>query len=97
MWKGEYKGHEVAAKALRVYKISDIKQTRRVRGLSLVMFSTKLKVSHAVVLQGGHDVEDASPPKCVTAVRCNNVPESGSVRDGIGVDEEREHYPVSEA
>ena len=97
VWKGEYKGREVAAKALRAYITSDFKQIRKVGGVSLIMFSSELTVSHAAVLQGGHDVEDASSPERVATVRRDDVRGSGSVRDGIGVDEEREHHPVSEA
>ena len=97
VWKGEYKGREVAAKVLRVYKTSDPKGTRKVGGVPPIMFSSELTVSHAVVLQGGRDVEDPSSPERVTAVGRDDVRGSASVRDGIGVDEEREHYPVSEA
>ena len=95
VWKGEYKGQEVAAKALRVYKTGDPNVTRKVGGVPPIMFSSELTVSHAVVLQGGRDVEDTSSPERVATVRRDDVRGSASVRDGIGVDEEREHQPVS--
>ena len=49
-WKGEYKGQEVTAKALRVYKTSDPNWIRKVGGAQLVTLSNELTVSHAVVL-----------------------------------------------
>ena len=73
VWKGQYKGREVAAKALKVYITSDLSKIRKVGGLPLIMFSTELTVSHAVVLQGGRDVEDASSPERVTTLRCDDV------------------------
>ena len=97
VWKGEHKGQEVAAKVLRVYKTSYLKRIRRVRGVSLIMFSSELTVSHTVVLQGGRDTEDASSPERVATVRRDDIRGSASVRDGIRVDEEREHHPISEA
>ena len=71
MWKGKHNGQEVAAKALRVYQISDLKRIRRVRGARFVAFSNELTVSHIVVLQGGRDVENASSPECIAAFRCD--------------------------
>ena len=73
VWKGEYKGQEVAAKALKIYITSDLKRIRKVGGVSFVMFPSELTVSHAGFLQGGHDVEDASSPKRVTTLRRDDV------------------------
>ena len=97
VWKGEYQGQEVAAKALKVYRTSNLKGIRKVGGAQLVTLSNELTVSHTVVLQGGRDVEDASSPECVATVGRDDVRGSASVRDGIRVDEEREHHPVSAA
>ena len=38
VWKGEYEGREVAAKALRVYRTSDLERIRKVGGVSLSCF-----------------------------------------------------------
>ena len=97
VWEGEHNGQEVAAKALRVYKVDNLERIRKVGGTRLVVFYSKLTVSHTVVLQRGRDVEDASSPKRVAAVRRDDVRESVSVRDGIRVDEAWEHQPVSAA
>ena len=56
------------------------------------MLINKLTVSCAAVLQGGHDVEDASSSERVTVDRCDN--DGKPVRDGITVDGEWEYHPV---
>ena len=96
VWKGEHRGREVAAEALRVYRTSDFERIRKVGGAPLIVSSNE-PVFHTVVLQGGGDVEDASSPECVTTVRRDDVRGSPSVRDGIRVDGEWEHQPVSAA
>ena len=50
-----------------------------------------------MVLQRGRDVEDASSPERVAAVRRDDDRESTPFRDGIRVDEEWGHHPVSAA
>ena len=97
VWKGNHKGQVVAAKALRVYKTSNLERTRKVGDAPLIIFSNELTVPHTVVLQGGRNVEDASSPECVAAVRRDDYRQSVSVRDGIRVDEEWEHQQVSAA
>ena len=97
MWKGEHNGQEVAAKALRVYKKNDFEEIRKVGGAPLIMFSNELTVPYTVVLQRGRDVEDASSPERVAAVRRDDDRESTPLRDGIRVDEEWGHHPVSAA
>ena len=97
MWKGRYKDQEVAAKVLKLRKTSDLNQIRKVGGVSFIMSSSELTVSHAVFLQGGNEVEDTSSPESVTTVGRDDVRGSTLVRDGISVDGEREHHPVSEA
>jgi len=97
MWRGEHEGQEVAAKVLRAYKTSDLEEIRKVRGAQFVVPTNKLTVPHAAVLQGGHDMEDASSSERVAVIRRDDDRKSAPVRDGIGVDEEWEHHPVSTA
>ena len=51
-----------------------------------------LTVTHAGVLQGVRDVEGPLPSKRGAAPGGDN--ERGPVRNGVGVDDEREHQPV---
>ena len=44
MWKGEHKGREVAAKALRVYTTNDFERIIKVRGTRLVVFPNELTI-----------------------------------------------------
>lgn len=94
VWKGEYNGKEVAAKGLRIYLTSDLEQIRKAGCPQLVMFINELTAAYIAVLQGGRDLEDALPSECVATIGCNN--DRGSVRDGIGMDEEWEHQRVCE-
>ena len=97
VWKGKYKGQEVAAKVLRTYITSDFEKIRKVGGAQLVMFPNELTVSHTAVLRRGHYMEDTSSPERTATVRRDDDRESISPRDGIGVDGEWEHQPVSAA
>jgi len=72
IWKGQYNGQEVAAKALRVYLTSDIERIRKVGCPRFAVFINELTISCTEILQGGCDMEGALPSKCVTAVRRNN-------------------------
>ena len=97
VWKSEHNGQEVAAKALRVYKVDDLEWIRKVGGTRLVVFPNELTVSHTAVLRRGHYMEDTSSPERATTVRRDDDRESISLRDGIGVDGEWEHQRVSAA
>jgi len=66
VWKGEYHGQDIAAKALRVYETSDFERIRKVGDPGLSCYQ-RIDGSHAEVLQGGCDMEGASSSKCATA------------------------------
>ena len=53
-----------------------------------------LIVTHAEVLQGVRDVEGSPSPERVVAPGSHN--DGDTVRDGVGVDDEREHQPICE-
>lgn len=57
------------------------------------MFISKPIESYAAVLQGGGGMEDALPSECVAIVRRDD--DGKTIRDGIKVDEEWKHHPVS--
>jgi hypothetical protein len=44
------------------------------------------------ILQRSHDLEYPRSPKCVAIVRSDDG--QRTIRDGVGVDDEREHQPV---
>ena len=88
VWKGEYRGREVAAKVLRIYSKNDPERIRRVgRWLCfrIVVFIND-RPRLVEVLQGGCGLEDPPPPKCTSTARCDDV--RGPARDGVGVDGE---------
>ena len=59
IWKGEYLGQMVAAKALRVSETDDFNTIRRVGSPLLVLFIKELTASITELLQGGHDMEES--------------------------------------
>jgi len=89
VWKGQSDGRDVAVKILRVYPSSGYEQIIKVGYPILVVFINELTTSHAEVLQGGHDMEDASSSERAAVVRRGN--NRDSVCDGIRVDEEWDH------
>lgn len=91
VWKGEYRGREVAAKVLKVYKTSDLDQIKRVCS-RLSVCVTGLSMSRIELLQGSRDMEDPSPSKCAAIVRCDG--NWGSICDGIGMDDKRQHQGI---
>ena len=92
IWVGQYDGKTVAAKALRVYLSSDFNVIRKVCRLTFVVFINKLTASCAAILQGGYDLEDTPSSECIAIGRRDD--EQQSVRNGVRVDEQREHRPV---
>jgi len=72
VWKGKHNGQVVAAKALRVYKTSDLDLIRKVCYLGLFVFISELTTYGSEVLQGGCYVEHASSPKRVASCRRDN-------------------------
>ena len=71
VWKGEYRGREVAAKVLRVYKTSNLDRIKRVCRSRALMGATGLSVFRVEVLQGGRGMEDPSSSKRAAIVRCD--------------------------
>jgi hypothetical protein len=69
VWKGQYQSREVAVKVLRVYTRDDLKKTRKVSCLRLVMCINELTVSDTEVLRGGCGMEGPSSSQRVTAIR----------------------------
>ena len=74
IWKGRYRGRDVAAKALRVYSKGHVGQIRRVSYWCsrCVVYISELTVSRVEILQGGCDVECPSSPERVTPTRGDN-------------------------
>jgi len=92
VWKGQYNGREVASKVLRVYQNGDLERIRRVGRPSSVVRIRELTVSRTEVLQRGHGMECPLPSERATAIRRDH--DRDSVRDGIGMDGEREYQRV---
>ena len=89
MWRSQYRGQEIAAKAVRVYLKDDFGKIRRVSCWRCPPFFMRVngsRVSPTEVLQGGSDVECSSSSKRATIVRRDD--DKHSVRDGVGVDGE---------
>jgi hypothetical protein len=72
VWKGQHLGRDVAAKGLRVYEMDDFDRIRKVGSPMLFLFIHPLSPSCTEVLQGSHNVEDASPSKRVATARRND-------------------------
>ena len=91
MCKREYEGQEVAVKMLRTYVNGDLQKIVRVsRGDALNSdHSLEPTVICAGVLQRVRDVEDPSSSERLTAPRGDH--DQDSVRNGVKVDDEREH------
>ena len=54
---GDYRGRQVAAKALRVYLTNDFDKIRRVSCLYIILNMSILTVTYVEVLQGSDKVE----------------------------------------
>jgi len=87
VWKGHYRGREVAAKALKVYFKTDLGKVRRVGCPRPVVRINELIMSHTEVLPGGCDMEFASSPERATVVGRGD--DRNPFRDGGRVDDER--------
>ena len=95
MWKGEYRGQNVAVKDIRTYSNSDLQKMTGVSfWLCPLSVSRTLTVSCVEVLQRGRDVEKPSTSECPAADRSNNV--RNSVRDGVRLDGEWKHQRLRE-
>lgn len=94
VWKGQYNSKRVAAKALRIYSTSDREAIKKVGyPWCSVIHVNQLTTSYAVVLQGGHDLEDPLTPKRAMVGRCDD--DGRTARDGLGVDGQWGHHLIS--
>ena len=73
MWKGQYHGRDIAAKALRVYQTNDFEQIRKVGCPQPALHTDELTVSPTEVLQGGRHMECPSTSQRATAARRDDV------------------------
>lgn len=95
VWKGEYRGQDVAVKVIRTYKNSDLKKILGVSGWLFLIFAVAgLTVFSEEILQGGRNVENPPTSKCPIAGRSDHV--GSSVRNGIRLDAEWEHQRIRE-
>jgi len=92
VWRSQYRGREVAVKAVRVHLNDDVEKIRKAGYPQLVAFINELTAVRTEVLQGGRSVEDSSSSERVASVRRDD--DRGSVRDGVRVDGEWEHKRV---
>ena len=87
MWKGEYRGRDVAVKVIRIYSNSDLQKIVGVGfcscSLSRVCTLTMLRVE---ILQGSRDLEKSPASECTAPNRSDDVRDS--VRNGIRLDGE---------
>ena len=84
VWKGEYRGLDVAAKVLRIYATNDLQKITRVShsgALYSRVFVDALTATYAEVLQGVRNVEGSSASQRVAAARGHN--DRNPIRDGI--------------
>ena len=86
VYKGKYRGMNVAAKVLRVYSTSDFEKIAKVGHPWLVVYDNEPTIFCAAVLQRSCDMEIPSSSKRDAAVGRNNDREEFC--DGIGVDDE---------
>jgi len=94
LWRGEHQGCHVAAKVLRVNSTSHFDKITSV-GVPTVCRKAcvnKLTPAHIEVLQGSFDVESSLPSERTATVGSDH--DRLPVRDGMGVDGEREYYRV---
>ena len=89
MWEGRHNGKNVAAKALRICRRSDLGQIRKVSWWRSQLDTSinEPTMSRTEVLQGGCGMECSLPSKCAASIRRDD--DRGSIRDGIGVDGKR--------
>ena len=90
VWKGEYRGQDVAVKVLRTYSNRELEKMINVgcvlRSISVPLLTT---IRGTEVLQGGCDVEISSTPKYLTTSRGDDVKKY--VRDGLKLDAKRRY------
>jgi len=95
VWKGKYRGRDVAVKVIRTYSTSDL---QKVIGVSCQRapssHSYVLTVPCAEVLQGGCNMENPPAFERPATDRSDNVRDS--LRNGISLDGERKHQRLRE-
>ena len=97
MWKGRHQGRDVGAKVLKVY-IKDgsgiVKKVGCQWYYPRVTRTDELTMPRLEVLQGGCGMERPSPSECAATARRDG--DRYPIRDGIRVDDKREHQRVCE-
>ena len=90
VWKGEYRGREVAVKVIKRFLRDAPKKVFNVRyWCYFVSPRPTLTILCAEILQGGCDVEIPSTSKHPTTCRSDDV--GKSVRNGIALDGKRKY------
>ena len=90
VWKGEYRGREVAVKVIRLYSRDVLKNVINVCHWCYVVAPRPMLTRLcAEILQGSCDVEITSTSKHPTIGRSNDV--ANSVRNGIALDVKRNY------
>ena len=84
VWKGTYRGLDVAVKVLKSYQRSDQERVRSVRCRQSSPSAICVNGQATGVLQGGRGVERTSPSERVAAAGSDH--DRHSIRDGVGVD-----------
>ena len=72
VWKGEYRGQNVAIKVIRTYTNSDLQKVIGVGTGCVSQTINELTEPCVEVLQGGCDMEDPSASKCAATDRCDD-------------------------
>jgi len=93
VWKGKYHNQDVAVKVIRTYSTDELQKIIHVGYWPRYTHTLHvLTILYVDVLQGSCDMEISSAPEYPAVDRGVNVRES--VRDGIGVDDERKHRSI---
>ena len=92
--QGQYKGHTVAVKKLRVAETDNFDKIRRVSRNEIFVVGCNDTDYFPAIQQRGHPLEFAIPPECSEASRRPGWHRAVSVCDGVGVDGPRKHHAV---
>ena len=92
IWKGEYQGHPVAVKELKVHLTNDLNEVTSVGSCCLLKSVYQFMLTIVEVLQGGSDMGGSLSSKCAATLRGNNG--RPPICDGIRVDGKWEYQSV---
>jgi len=95
VWKGKYRNQDVVMKVLRTYSTSDLQKVIGVGCWLPSLFACQHANRACVeILQGSHDMENASASERAAADRSDDVRDS--LRNDIELDGERKHQRLRE-